>query len=64
MQMLASVSHYGFWTYYMGTGDRQTILDVLPRVKKYIHVWKRIPWDWSYLVPADGHGVTGERTRT
>ena len=25
---------------------------------------KRIPWDWSYLVPADGHGVTGERTRT
>lgn len=40
MQMLASVSHYGFWTYYMGTGDRQTIADVLPRVKKYIHVWK------------------------
>lgn len=40
MQMLASVSHYGFWTYYMGTGDRQTIADMLPRVKKYIHVWK------------------------
>ena len=40
MQMLASVSHYGFWTYYMGTGDQQTIADVLPRVKKYIHVWK------------------------
>lgn len=64
MQMLASVSHYGFWTYYMGTGDRQTILDVLPRERNTFMCGKRIPWDWSYLVPADGHGVTGERTRT
>lgn len=40
MQMLASVGYYGFWTYYMGTGDRQTIDDVFEGVKKYIHVWK------------------------
>lgn len=40
MQMLASVSYYGFWTYYMGTADRATIEYVYPKVKKYIHVWK------------------------
>lgn len=39
MQMLASVSYYGFWTYYMGTGDKQTIVNVLPNVKKYLSVW-------------------------
>lgn len=40
MQMLASVGYYGFWTYYLGTGDKQTIEDVYPNVRKYIHVWK------------------------
>lgn len=40
MQMLASVSYYGFWSYYMGTGDCVTIQYVFPKVKKYIHVWK------------------------
>lgn len=40
MQMLASVGYYGFWTYYMGTGDKETIKTVYPNVKKYLHVWK------------------------
>lgn len=40
MQMLASVGYYGFWTYYMGTGDKDLIEYVFPKVKKYIHVWK------------------------
>lgn len=40
MQMLASIGYYGFWTYYMGTADRNTIEYVFPKVKKYIHVWK------------------------
>ena len=40
MQMLASVGYYGFWTYYMGTGDKELIEYVFPKVKKYIHVWK------------------------
>ena len=40
MQMLASIGYYGFWTYYMGTGDKNTIKAVYPNVKKYIHVWK------------------------
>ena len=40
MQMLASVGYYGFWTYYLGTGDKSTIEYVFPKVKKYIHLWK------------------------
>ena len=40
MQILASISYYGFWTYYMGTNDISTIKHVFPKVKKYIHVWK------------------------
>ncbi len=39
-QMLASVGYYGFYTYYMYTGDKQTIADVYPRVRKYLfEVW-------------------------
>lgn len=40
MQMLASVGYYGFWTYYIGTGDKKTIENVYEKVKKYLHVWK------------------------
>lgn len=39
-QMLASIGQYGFWNYYMNTGDKQTIADVYPHVKKYLGVWK------------------------
>lgn len=39
-QMLASVGQYGFWNYYMNTGDKQTLADVYPHVKKYLAVWK------------------------
>ena len=40
-QMLASVGYYGFYTYYMYTGDTQTIADVYPRVRKYLfEVWE------------------------
>ncbi|MBQ9137438.1 MAG: glycoside hydrolase [Alistipes sp.] len=39
-QMLASVGYYGFWTYYMLTGDSATIAEVYPRVRKYLfEVW-------------------------
>lgn len=58
MQMLASVSHYGFWTYYMGTGDRQTIEDVFPRVQKYIHVWKTD--STGLVVPRSGGWTWGD----
>ncbi len=48
-QMLASVGHYGFYTYYMQTGDSQTIAAVYDRVKRYVFdVWN--PFG-SELVP-------------
>lgn len=39
-QMLAAIGHYGFWNYYMNTGDKQTIKDVYPGVKRYLDLWK------------------------
>ena len=38
-QMLASISTYGFWYYYLHTGDSQTMKDVYPAVKKYLELW-------------------------
>lgn len=39
-QMLASIGLYGFWNYYMNTGDQQTIADVYPNVKRYLDIWE------------------------
>ncbi|MCJ8211335.1 glycoside hydrolase [Mucilaginibacter sp. RS28] len=39
-QMLTSIGDYGFWNYYMNTGDRQLIAKVYPSVKKYLALWK------------------------
>lgn len=39
-QMLASIGQYGFWNYYMNTGDKQTMTDVYPHVKKYLGIWQ------------------------
>ena len=38
-QMLASISTYGFWYYYVHTGDSQTMADVYPAVKRYLALW-------------------------
>lgn len=38
-QMLASIGYYGFWNYYMNTGDLETIKEVYPAVKKYLSLW-------------------------
>ena len=39
-QMLAAVGQYGFYTYYLQTGDKKTIDDVYDRVKRYVFdVW-------------------------
>ena len=40
MQMLNSVGYYGFWTYYLYTGDIETIREVYPAVSRYLSVWK------------------------
>jgi len=39
-QMLASIGYYGFWNYYMNTGDKETIAKVYNGVKRYLDVWK------------------------
>lgn len=38
-QMLSSVGPYGFWYYYMHTGDKETIEYVYPAVRKYLSLW-------------------------
>jgi alpha-L-rhamnosidase len=39
-QMLASVGYYGFWNYYLNTGDKETIEKVYCGVKRYLDVWE------------------------
>ncbi len=39
-QMLMSVGYYGFWNYYLNTGDLETIKKVYHPVKKYLSLWK------------------------
>ena len=42
-QMLASVGYYGFWNYYLHTGDLETIREIYEPVKRYLGVWKLKP---------------------
>lgn len=58
MQMLASVGYYGFWNYYMGTGDSATLKYVYPKVRKYIHVWKTD--SLGLVVPRKGGWTWGD----
>ncbi len=39
-QMLASIGYYGFWNYFMNTGDKETIANVYDGVKRYLDVWQ------------------------
>jgi len=57
VQMLASISEFGFWNYYMFSGDSATIIDAYPHVKQYLNLWTHDVnglityrpggWDWS-----------------
>ena len=38
-QMLASVGHYGVWTYYLHSGDADAVRRVYPAVRDYLAVW-------------------------
>lgn len=58
MQMLASVGYYGFWTYYMGSGDRKTIEDVFGGVRRYIHVWRTD--STGLVIPRSGGWTWGD----
>jgi len=56
-QMLASISSYGFLTYYRYTGDKQTMVDAYPAVRDYLSIWQTDAdglivhrgggWDWA-----------------
>ena len=56
-QMLAAVGRYGIWTYYMNTGDLETVRYVYPKVKKYLETyqvgedglmaWHQGRWNWG-----------------
>jgi len=39
-QMLASIGYYGFWNYYLNTGDKETIEQIYEGVKRYLEVWE------------------------
>lgn len=39
-QMLASIGYYGFWNYYLNTGDKETIEKIYDGVKRYLDVWE------------------------
>ena len=55
-QMLASIGKFGFWNYYVYTGDKEIIRYVYPAVKKYLSLWtldsrglvnhRSGDWDW------------------
>ncbi len=57
VQMLASIGKYGFWNYYMYTGDTAMIRYVYPAIKKYLNLWQlgedglvvHRPGGWDWL---------------
>ncbi|MDB5230098.1 MAG: Bacterial alpha-L-rhamnosidase [Chitinophagaceae bacterium] len=50
--VLNSVGYYGAWTYYMQTGDKQTLSDLYTGIQNYINIWYQ----------PDGNGMVKERT--
>ena len=58
-QILASVGQYGFWTYYLHTGDKEAVGDLYPHVRDYLSIWQtdgdglivhrsgENGWDWA-----------------
>lgn len=42
-QNLASIGNYGFWNYYMNTGDTATLRMVYPAVRRYLGRWHLEP---------------------
>jgi len=56
-QMLAAIGQYGFWNYYMNTGDKKPIEDLYEGVLRYLNVWninadgtikyREAAWNWG-----------------
>lgn len=49
-QSLTAISTYGFWYYYMHTGDKETMDYAYPAMRRYLALWT-----------LDGDGLTSER---
>ena len=57
VQSLAAVSRYGIWSYYMNTGDRETVEHCYPAIRKYLDCYTIGPdglteyrtagWNWG-----------------
>lgn len=58
MQMLNSVGYFGFWTYYLYSGDLDTLRTVYPRVKRYLSIWKI--GDSGLVIPRKGEWTWGD----
>lgn len=39
-QVLSTIGYYGLWSYYMHTGDKQTLADLYDGVKRYLSIWQ------------------------
>ncbi len=39
-QMLAAIGMYGFWNYYLNTGDEETLRYAYPHVRDYLSIWQ------------------------
>ncbi|UOE46224.1 glycoside hydrolase [Mucilaginibacter sp. SMC90] len=39
LQSLAAIGNLGFWDYYLFTGDKKTLIEAYPTVKKYLSLW-------------------------
>lgn len=50
-QMLAAISTYGFWYYYIHTEDKETMEHVYPAMRRYLSIWQ-----------LDDDGLTVERS--
>jgi len=57
LQMLAAVGYYGFWNYYLYTGDHDTLALAYPHVREYLNRFRQDAnglilhsagdWDWA-----------------
>ena len=56
-QMLAAIGQYGFWNYYLNTGDKKPMEDLYEGVLRYLKVWeinadgsikfRKTAWNWG-----------------
>ncbi len=60
MQMLNSVGYFGFWTYYLYSGDIDTLSTVYPAARNYLSLWKL--GDDGLVIPRDVGVLWGDIT--